>query len=86
MLDISGMLRGGRYFEIEAKRETLNHVRLIAWQEIDAATYAAYHEQLAHVDDEFSEPSQIRLAPLKASKADDAPTDPNAKTHTAPPR
>ena len=45
------------------KRETLNHIHLVAWQEIDEATYAQYHHQLVEVDDEFNEPTQTRLVP-----------------------
>ncbi len=34
-----------------------------AWQEIDHATYARYHEELARVDDEFSEPTLTNFKP-----------------------
>jgi hypothetical protein len=50
------------------KRETLNRVRLASWQEVDPVTYQRYHQQLAMVDDEFSEPTAVRLARLAAER------------------
>ena len=50
------------------KRETMNHVHLASWQEIDRETYLTYHPQLNSVDDEFSEPTQLRLARLQPPK------------------
>ena len=46
------------------KRETMNHVHLAAWQEIDRETYLRYHAQLNHVDDEFVEPTGVHAARL----------------------
>jgi hypothetical protein len=46
------------------KRETMNHVHLASWQEIDRETYLRYHGQLNHIDDEFNEPTQLREARL----------------------
>jgi hypothetical protein len=40
------------------KSETMNHVHLAAWQEIDRETYLRYHPLLTTVDDQFSEPTQ----------------------------
>jgi hypothetical protein len=50
---------------VQQKRDTLNHVRLASWQEIDEPTYLRWHRELAEVDDELKEPTQTRLAPLK---------------------
>jgi hypothetical protein len=42
------------------KSETMNHVHLVGWQEIDRETYLAYHPRLITVDDQFGEPTQLR--------------------------
>jgi hypothetical protein len=44
------------------KRETMNHIHLASWQEIDRDTYLRYHAQLNHIDEEFNEPTALREA------------------------
>src|SRR5438045_3701827 len=39
------------------KRETMNHIHLASWQEIDRQTYLQYHGQLNSIDEEFKEPT-----------------------------
>ena len=49
------------------KRETMNHVHLAGWQEIDRQTYLQYHARLNTVDDQFVEPTALHATrpPLK---------------------
>jgi hypothetical protein len=49
------------WLEIE-KRETMNHVHLAGWQEIDRETYLRYHARLNTVDDQFVEPTGLHTA------------------------
>jgi hypothetical protein len=44
------------------KRETMNHIHLASWQEIDRDTYLRFHAQLNHIDEEFNEPTALREA------------------------
>ena len=50
------------------KRETMNHIHLASWQEIDRPTYLQYHTQLNHIDEEFNEPTQLRESRLLPPK------------------
>src|SRR5688572_13956700 len=45
------------------KRETMNHVHLDSWQEIDRETYLRYHPQMNTVDDQFVEPTGLHTRP-----------------------
>ena len=45
------------------KRETMNHVHLASWQEIDRQTYLQYHARLNTVDDQFVEPTALHAKP-----------------------
>jgi hypothetical protein len=45
------------------KRETMNHIHLSGWQEIDRQTYLQYHSRLNTVDDQFSEPTALTARP-----------------------